>query len=250
MAIAYVNSVAASNVGSTTTTGSIDSSTGTIALVCVSYYSGASGPLAANKISDSKSNSYTALSSYIATGTIADSAVRWYYCANPTVGSGHTATVNSGGATIVAAIALVVFSGVITTSPFDVENGATPSATATTRSTGSVTPSQNDSVCVAMVQAGDSLSGIAVNGSFTLSAGVAGAPGSKFGLQTAYLIQTTATAANPQFSATAPDFRPAAIAVFKPTGGASSDQPMMRRWGGFQPVQGVGQSSGGGKRWG
>ncbi len=33
-------------------------------------------------------------------------------------------------------------------------------------------------------------------------------------------------------------------------GGGGSDQPMMRRWGAFQPVPGVGQSSGGGKGWG
>ncbi len=33
-------------------------------------------------------------------------------------------------------------------------------------------------------------------------------------------------------------------------GGGGSDQPMMRRWGGFGPVPGVGQSSGGGKGWG
>lgn len=207
MAIAYLATVEAGG-GDSGTTGSVDTTGATLLVVIASAYNG--DPT----ITDSKGNTWNSLTSYA--GTV---RVKIYYASNPTVGTGHTFSWSGGTYTAIRALA---YSGVATTSPYDVENGAT-SGGATTLSTGSVTPSQNDSLIVAGWSAGSAAaSNLSINASLAIRGTVRyGDGGSYFGLAGADYVQGTAAAINPAWSWTGSDYCAANIAVFKPTAGGS-----------------------------
>lgn len=98
-------------------------------------------------VSDSKSNTWTALTPSGAGSTEAQSTL--YYAANPTVGSGHTFSATSVTNSFISA-SIAAFNGVRTTSPFDpgIENHATGTATSA-KATGSITPSVNGCLLIA-----------------------------------------------------------------------------------------------------
>lgn len=97
-------------------TGSVNT-TGANLLVCmVSAYTG--GP--ADSLIDSKSNTWTALTSR--SNASGFNRITLYYVVSPTVGSGHTFTNNTTGS--YTTIAMAAFSGIKTSSTFESENGA------------------------------------------------------------------------------------------------------------------------------
>jgi len=165
-------------------------------------------------ISDSKSNSWTALT--LQQGGVG-SRMRIYYTVSPTVGSGHTFTVSGGGVAIYPVVTVFGFSGVKLASPFDQENGA-GAVTVSSLATGSVTPSEDNELLVAF--ASTNVEDVtAVSASFTLvHHGPNTAPSVGFG--SSYQIQTTATARNPSFTFAASDGSvAAAVATFKAAAG-------------------------------
>lgn len=184
------------------TTGSI-TTTGANLLVLIL------GNLAAGAvtISDSKTNTWTALTKQ--TSEVNDSRI--YYSQTTTVGSGHTFT-----ATSVAqqpTINVMAFSGSLT-SPFDVQNGYATSGGLgeTSHATGSVTPSLNYELIVSGLCNNNGTTA-SINSSFTL-VDTASSVGTVVN-NSAYLVQTTATAVNPTWTFGGNDYAALTIATFK-----------------------------------
>lgn len=135
-----------------------------------------------------------------------------FYCINPgAVGAGHTFTL-VGTATF-GSLYVQAWSGVDIAAGFDKENGAS-AAGAASIATGSVTPANNDSLLVAGLNS-DTTNTISINGGFTISDQLTTNGGVAVGGAMAYLVQTTAAAANPTWSWTGANNPNAAIAVFK-----------------------------------
>lgn len=187
--------------GGSTTTPAIDTTGANLIVVTVGCFGASAG------ISDSKGNTWTALTSRGA----ANFFTRIYYCLNPTVGSGHTFTQGSGFPTV----CVTAWSGAHATSVFDVENGATANPV-TSLATGSVTPANANSLVIASIGASDSTTAgsLAISGGFTISDKSFGNTGVTESGAQAYLIQTSIAAANPTWSSFSSGDTSAAIAVF------------------------------------
>lgn len=192
--------------GSSATTAAINT-TGANFLVVACNWDHSTTATAA--VTDSKSNTWTALTTYGPTNA-SFLAIELFYAANATVGSGHTFTCTSSGSQPTLAVA--AFSNVNTT-PFDVENGFDSASTATLQP-GSVTPAGNNELFVtgAADAGGDPSS---IDSSFTITDHIANS-GNNFGIGMAYKVQTTGGAENPTWTATASNKMAVDIAVFKP----------------------------------
>lgn len=184
MAIALVSSA-----NTITTSSAIDTTGATLLVALISKYDAQSS----TPPTDSKSNTWTALTSYWA-GALNETECRLYYVANPTVGTGHTFTCPSGNQ---PALVVAAFSGVSTVSPVDQQNGFGP-ANASTIQPGSVTPAEDDELvvsgCAQYSSASMSASGMTVANTVPDNGGV------NIGTAMAYVVQTTATAINPTWS--------------------------------------------------
>lgn len=121
------------------TTSGVDTSTATFLVAVAAYASIVTG----FSFGDNKSNSFTALTEYSG-GALG--RVRVYYCANATVGSGHTVTL--GGTNLFGSVCFAAFSGVKLSSPFDAENGA-GSLAVSTQQAGSVSPAEGGELLIA-----------------------------------------------------------------------------------------------------
>lgn len=162
-------------------------------------------------LTDSKSNTWTGLTAK----TGANAYVRIYYSTSPTVGSGHTFTYDNG-TFILGGLGVQAWSGA-NVSPFDVENGATETISLTSLQTGSVTPSQDNSLIITgLAMNGAGTSGTSINGGYTITMNFDDIGGVHIGGAMAYLVQTSAAATNPTWSWTTGADAAAVIAVFKP----------------------------------
>ena len=222
MSIALLTHVSAQPGLNGGTTGAIDTSGANFLVVIISDYSAA----ALGTLSDSKSNTWTALTTYQDGGV--NSRTKIYYSINPTVGSAHTFTYT--GSALYPTIMAASFSGVDTTAPFDVENGEASSVPATSSQPGSVTPSQNNELLVF---------GVCLGASTTNYSDDIGTPienmnwngGVANGGAMDYQIQTTATARNPTWSWTTSSPHANSIATFKAAagGGGAVNNPYFYR---------------------
>lgn len=223
MAIALVAHVAAQDKDAVTSS-AVDTTGATILVVGLSRYQ-AGGAVT---ITDSKGNTYTALTAQ-ASSNVAYSRI--YYCPNPTVGSGHTFT--GTGSESYFTIAAAAFSGVTTTSPFDVENGAVSpsSGAAPVISTGSVTPTNAGSLAAAVVAICDNGTTASVDSSYSISDQMVWVNNTAEGVALAW--KEISAASNPQFTISGGvTDSSAVIAVFKPGaggggGGSTSPRTMM-----------------------
>ena len=174
-------------------------------IVPVIYYGGTPS------LTDSKSNTYTGLTSYGGnTGTAY--FIKIFYCIAPTVGSGHTFTVSS------SSYNSLIYAGFSKTSPlFDTgkDTGYNNNGGFTTAQPGSLTPSQNDCLVFSAIcwnAGGDG----SIDSGFTLLDQVQNTDVATFRGSAAYKIQTTATAENPTWTiTTGSNTGGAALAVFK-----------------------------------
>jgi len=140
-----------------------------------------------------------------------DSHVRLFYSVPTAVGTGHSVTVNGSS----ASIHMMAWAGA-TASPLDQTSGAF--AAGTSSQPGSVTPTQAHELLVScLTNAGDtSNSSRSINGGFTISGQVGDNPAAySNSVAGAYLLQTTATAANPTWSFPQYNAANAVIATFK-----------------------------------
>jgi len=165
-------------------------------------------------LTDSKGNTWTGLTTII-NGTSAH-RVRLWYCSNPVVGAGHTFTASRTGG--YPAVAVQAWSGAKTATPFDQENGNTAMG-ASSLSTGSITPTQDDELAItASVSPTDGLTISSVNGGFTTTDVVQsgfGDSSATYGVAMAYLAQSAAAAANPTWTFTGTHNPTAVIASFR-----------------------------------
>lgn len=193
-------SVIASAAAAGTTSG-IDT-TGADLLVAVV---GAESPT----ISDSKGNTWTGLTLQSSTGSS-----KIFYCLTPTVGSGHTFDPGVS----YRAVAVLAASGA---DAYEAENGAIGT---TPLSTGSLTPSVDDCLVVAAGGYGHDANTFGIGGGFTIAASRDGVTGVSYGALIAYLIQTTAAAANPSisWSGSPGENQNAHLAVFTPVVGGGT----------------------------
>ena len=141
MDIVFVNKVgAASTDSNAVTTGPIDM-TGANFLVAVTTIFNTT---AVDKMSDSQSNTWTGLTIYsVVSGLI---KFQILYAKNASVSSSQTFTL--GAAVTYPALEVYGFSGVDTTAPADVENGASEQAGPDTHQPGSITPSASNALII------------------------------------------------------------------------------------------------------
>lgn len=202
--IALVSNVSVGSPGgNSVTTGSITTTGATLLVAVLTDYDAFS----AGAISDSKGNTWTTL-----TTSNNVSRCRIAYVANPTVGTGHTFTSTQSGE-FQPALCVAAFSGVVTTSPFDQQNGTTFSG-ATTSSPGSVTPSAANELLIAGIGF-DSSNTVSIGSGFTITNQVNSVPDAHIGAALAYKIQTSATAENPAWSWSSSSNGAVRIATFK-----------------------------------
>jgi hypothetical protein len=115
-----------------------------------------------------------------------------------TVGTGHTFTLSGG---TFAAVAVTCFAGGATSAIDDQENSAGGGGGASTISTASITPSVNDTIVITSIVSSDGTDMSSIDGGFTLPAAAhVSSTGSNFSAGLAFLVQTTATPANPQWT--------------------------------------------------
>jgi hypothetical protein len=221
-----VVSTSQAGAGADTTTGAIDTTGVTLLVASASWFPG----IDANPtLTDSKSNTWTGLTAQ-ASG---NSKVRIWWTIPSSVGSGHTFTIGGAGS-IFAAIFVSGWTGQHA-SPQDQQNGATVT-TASTLSTGSVTPSENNELLIAALVMDDNSAGaVSINTGFTITNTVPLTGGNSVGGSHAYLVQGSAGATNPQWNVTnSAASLCAAIVTFKSDGlGGTRPVKMVGPWGGF-----------------
>jgi hypothetical protein len=215
--------------GGTCTTGAMNTSGATLLVAVVSQY--ATSPLTGT-LSDSKANTWQALTAYESGSTNGNIVI--YYAYNKaggplSVGSSHTVTLSGGQ---LAAVEVMAFSGTLTTSdPFDVQNGATSSNSSNPFQPGSITPSQSNELIITGY--GANATSRAINAGFTVTDFVD--YGSTTGGGAAYLVQGIAAAVNPSWTFQSSGLGAAAvIASFKAAAQVGSNGPSVKIRGGVK----------------
>jgi hypothetical protein len=187
--VAEVGAGAASG-GDGFTTGSINT-TGANLIVAVKVWFGATEPA----LSDSNANSYTAAGA-ASQDNPGDRKVRHYYVYGGTVGSGHTFTL--GGTAHYGSLAVMAFSG-MASSPVDQNNGDEETAW-TTHPSGSITPTQANTVSVTGLVYGTGSGAITEPTGYTAGPEVAETSGSHVGVSAAWKILSATTTINPDWT--------------------------------------------------
>ncbi len=173
-------------------------------LVAVSSYSA----LPATGVTDNKGpNTYIPLTGKDNSGP----RIQWFYCAAPTVGTGHH-WIGVGGN--YHSMIVFAFSGCNTGTFYDgVENNSTA------MQPGSVTPTEDNCIIVAAFSSGSGSADYSIDSGFNEpEADIPLVGGQHFSIAAAYLIQASAAAVNPTWSGSS-TFPASAIAVFRTTGG-------------------------------
>lgn len=221
MAISLITNGSARNTNAggvgPATTSAFDSTGGNFIIVFGAWYGGVADVTCV----DNKGNTYTPLTARSAANF---PKVRLFYAENPTVGTGHTITVESSGNGAFASMAFAVFSGLKLASSFDVENGATTGGS-TTLSTGSITPSEDNELIVAGVGWQTAGRTASIDNGMTITNQLDAVGNESIGHALAYKIQTTAAAINPQWTLDVSDSMAAAIASFKAEAAAGQTEP-------------------------
>jgi len=199
-----VTSTSAGSTGGSDITTSAINTTGAN-LIVAGIASGSNTPT----VSDSSSNIWTPLN--INGG---GPNIQMFYCSAATVGSGHTFTTSTGNNA--PSIYVLAFSG-SAASPLDQQNGVGATSGITTVQPGSITPGQNNELIVTLlgIAAPGAVSAGSINQGFTILGSQTFSGGNHYGGAIAYLMQSTAAAVNPTWTATGSASLLASIASFK-----------------------------------
>lgn len=191
--VAYTS--AQSTTGLSVTTPGINTTGANLIVILVTdYFTSVPTP------TDSYGNTWTALTQYINPSFRA----QFFYCYNPIVGAGHTFN-ESNASALYPAIAVQAWT-MAAVSPFDVQNGST------TNSPGSITPTANNELIITGIGGGNTVT--SVNSGFTATALINNVNAQGVGIGMAYLVQGTAAAISPTW--TAGGTTVSNIASFKP----------------------------------
>lgn len=195
---AFINQVKATGVSACTETVTTPSTNMTGAdtfFMIISQSDGAGADPVS--ISDSSSNSYTKILRATNSG---DSDVGLWRASSATAGSSMTFTVGGSGIAYCFGIIVLGFSGGHA-SPDDLTRSNSADAVVTLAAgSSSLTPSENNELVIAglsFVTAGDT---VTINGGFSTVFKQDAITNVTYGFASSYLIQTTATSANPSFS--------------------------------------------------
>ncbi len=211
MAISVLGNTSESMASDVSSTTNKDTSGANLIVVVASYFNASIDVT----LSDSKSNTWNSLTRYLS-GSM---RIRTFYSLATSVGTGHNFTF--AGAGVFASIGVLWASG----AGGGVDSGKDSGASGTsTRSAGSLTPSEDNCLVVAGFEA-DVATSISIDGGFTAAVKNAGGQEAN-GI--AYLVQTTATAANPSWTWSGGSTGVVNLAVFKSTA-AATGQPTGRR---------------------
>lgn len=212
---------AVSSGGPVTTSGIDTTGANLIILWCTGFFTSGTP-------TDSKSNTWTPLTIQTQDNNVSS---QFFYCYNPTVGTGHTFT---GVSTSQDCIAVQAWAGAAS-SPFDQQNGSQGAGSGTSIQPGSITPTAANELIVAGVDAINSSTSPTVNSGMTITDSSAVSPGFAFGM--AYLVQTSASAINPTWSYSSAGFdQTTNIASFKV---ASAPPPPSKSPKGIFPLIGL-----------
>jgi len=170
--------------------------------------------------SDSKGNTWSSLTA--GAGSNPESII--FYAVNPTVGTGHTFTVGSNGG--YAAAIVSAFTSVDTSTPFDQQNAAGAAGwNDGTAFPGSITPTVNNELVVScaahQLTSNFSASGMTIIDRIPFNAGT----GVFHGVTSAYVVQTTASAINPNWTVGVTWAGAMSIASFKEASAAAAYIP-------------------------
>lgn len=204
--IAAAHAARQSTNGNGFTTATFDSTGGNFVAVVLNQTTSGTGT-----ISDNKGNTYTQR-----TVNSFGQATSIFYAENATCGTGHTITVSGTGN--FPALSYAAFSGVLASGAYNKESVGGIANGAASVQPGSITPDQADSLLIAGLGIGNSDSA-SINGGFSTPDQLQVAGGAAYGVAGAYLIQTSAAAANPTWTWATGDNRQAVMAAFKPAAG-------------------------------
>lgn len=209
MAISIVvTATAGSATGTNVTTGAVDTTGATGLVLIASTYAGGG---AVDSISDSKGNTWTALTPQATSFP----RVTIYYSIPTSVGSGHTFTntVTAG----FPSLAVYALAGTHATTFYDsVQSGANSnSGAATSLQPGSVTPSQANCIVITGFGNDPGAGSLAIDSSFSTPLVTTYLAANHEGVGAAYIIQTSASAVNPTWSWSGGARASAPIAVFR-----------------------------------
>jgi len=199
------------------TTSGIDTSTVTYMQVWVSSYSG-TNVIGSGALHDNKSNTFNFVG--FANDGLNISRLCIWDCLNPTVGSGHTFTLDNAGGAIggsFPSIAIVGTKGNAASSVIDQGSGTSSTASGTSVQPGSITPSTNNQLVIAGASVLGAWSSGGVSG-MTLLDSLPGDGVNYQGIIIGYTIQSSATPINPTFSWTTSENNSAAIESMKDDG--------------------------------
>lgn len=212
---ALIANVGVAGAGNGATTAPIDTTGANLLVALVFSWVAAAAP----GFADSKSNSWTGLT----VRSAADPEVRLFYVQGGAVGTGHTFS-TSGTATYSGCL-VAAFSGSVA-SPADQENGATGSGV-TSLKPGSITPTEDNELVIAAMATNNNAgfsTQAAIDGGFTFSNRI-NSGGDSYAAALAYLIQTSAAAADPTFSWNNAHSAAAVIASFKAAAAGGGSLP-------------------------
>jgi hypothetical protein len=160
-------------------------------------------------VSDNQGNTYTAITFYHPSFI----GVELYYCISPTTSASHTFTTSKQN----SSMCIAAFSGVKTTSPLNIDIGASNNNSSTTIQPGSATPSEANELIITVFGSAHT-STVSIDSSFTITDQVAFVSGQSYGSALAYIVQGAASAVNPTWTATASgtiDAKAVAMSSFK-----------------------------------
>jgi hypothetical protein len=203
-AITFVIAVSAGGDANTVTTAGVDTSGANLIVCVMSGYEPGTAPV----ITDSKSNTWQTDTTLYENSP--QTTVEIVYTHASSVGAAHTFTATGTGSA--PGIACAAFAGAHASAAFDQENGAHTTISSQVQ-TGSITPSQNDSVVIAGLASYANTFTASINSSMTIAAQTD--QGTNIGVAIAYIIQTTAGAINPTWTTAAGNNNSGAITSFK-----------------------------------
>jgi hypothetical protein len=203
LAYTFIIAQTAGGTGASTgaTTAAVNTTGAGLIVLNIGFDSGGSG-LA---VSDSASNTWTPLT-VRNNGTVEE---QLFYSASPTTSASHTFSVS--GTNVYASITAAAFGGAA--APFDLQSGNVGSSNQP--NAGSITPSQANELVIAGVACSASVTSIDSSFIIPTNGTIANVGGQHAGCGIAYLIQTTAAAANPNWLIGLSTNWAAEIAAFK-----------------------------------
>lgn len=198
------------------TTSPMDTTGANFLAVSIGWYTGFGGVAV---LADSYGNTWTPLTPQ---GDGASGIGQIWYCANPTVGTGHTFTVS--GTSIFVGFWVGAFSGA-SSSPFDQQSGASSFGPSSAQP-GSLTPTNPNSLFIGALEF-QVAQFSSVDSGFTGVLATTYASSAQLGLAGGYLIQSGGPTVNPTFTQNGPSANGCVMAVFSPaTGGTSFSMTM------------------------